>query len=356
MKIVLLTPELFRAEGGIARIMRLYLKALCEICGPDGQVRSLALNDTNDVVPTLNRYGNARLSGHQGADRHKLRFVWRAIRMARDADWLVCGHIGQLIAARLARRANPALRYALVAHGIEVWRPFTWLERWALRDADRILCISEYTRRQLLRFCPGLDPKRLLIVPNTLDPQLAQATTTVAPCRPIILSVGRLVHADAYKGFDTLIEAMPAVLKVMPDAQLRIVGTGDDLPRLETLAGQLGVSDNVWFAGKISDEQLAHEYAQCSVFALPSRREGFGLVYLEAMIRGKTCLGARAGGTPEVISSDTGILVEYGNVPEIAAALLYLLRHPCDSEIVRRHAESFAFPQFTKQLAQALSN
>lgn len=354
MKIVLLTPELFRAEGGIARIMRLYLKALCEICGTDGQVRSLALNDTNDDVPTLNRYGNARLSGHHGANRHKLRFVWRAIRMARDADWLVCGHIGQLIAARLARTANPALRYALVAHGIEVWRPFSWLERWALRGAERILCISEYTRRQLLRFCPGLNPARLLIVPNTFDPQLAQTTPATPADRPTILSVGRLVHADAYKGFDTLIEAMPAVLKIIPAAQLRIVGTGDDLPRLQALAGQLGVTASVTFTGKVSDEQLADEYAQCTVFALPSRREGFGLVYLEAMIRGKSCLGARAGGTPEVISSDTGILVEYGNVPEIAVALVYLLRHSCDSEVVQRHAESFAFPQFTKKLAQAL--
>ena len=355
MKIVLLTPELFRAEGGIARIMRLYLKALCELCGADGRVSSLALNDADDPVPLLNRYSNDRLAGHFGADRHKLRFVWRAIRLARDADWLVCGHLGQLIAARLARTANPTLRYALVAHGIEVWRPFTLLERWALRGADRILCISEYTRRQLLRFCPGVDPTRLLIVPNTLDQNLAQSTAIAASVTPTILSVGRLVHADAYKGFDTLIEAMPGVLKVIPDAQLRIVGTGDDQPRLQALAGQLGVSANIVFAGRVSDEELAAEYARCTVFALPSRREGFGLVYLEAMIRGKSCLGARAGGTLEVVSPDTGVLVDYGNVPEIAIGLIQLLRHPCDSEVVRRQAESFAFPQFTRHLAQALN-
>jgi len=354
MKIVLLSPELFRAEGGIARIMRVYLKALCEICGPTGEVRSLALNDTNDFVPPLNRYSNDRLSEHLGADRRKLRFVWRTIRLARDADWLVCGHIGQLIAARLARTANPMLRYALIAHGIEVWRPYNFFERWALRGADRIFCISEYTRRQMLRFCPGLNPTRLLVVPNTLDPNLSPKSLTTASAQPTILSVGRLVRADDYKGFDTLIEAVPAILKIVPEAQLRIVGTGDDQPRLQTLAAQLGVSEHVIFVGKVSDEQLSDEYAQCTVFALPSRREGFGLVYLEAMIHGKSCLGARAGGTPEVISSDTGILVEYGNVPELAVALIDLLRHPCDSEVVRRHAESFAFPHFTNHLAQAL--
>lgn len=356
MKIVLLSPELFRAEGGIARIMRLYLKALCEICGADGSVTSLALNDANGPVPALRHYATGRLTGHHGADRRKLRFVWRAIRFARDADWMICGHIGQLIAARLAQTANPTLRYALVAHGIEVWRPYSWLEQWALRKADRILCISEYTRRQMLRFCPGLDPARLVIVPNTFDPTLAQRTLASATPSPVILSVGRLVHADAYKGFDTLIEAMPAVRQSIPNAQLRIVGTGDDLARLQALAIRHGAEGAVHFAGRLSDEALAEEYAGCTVFALPSRREGFGLVYLEAMIRGKPCLGARAGGTPEVITRETGVLVEYGNVPEIAAGLTDLLGHPCDSEVVRRHAESFAFPQFVNRLTQALPN
>ncbi|MCC6416245.1 MAG: glycosyltransferase family 4 protein [Opitutaceae bacterium] len=356
MKIVLLSPELFRAEGGIARIMRLYLKALCELCGPGGRVNSLALNDRDEPPTGLSRYSNGRLVAHRGADRRKSRFVWHAIRLARDADWVVCGHIGQLVAAKLARIGNPSLRYALVAHGIEVWRPFTGLERWSLRGAERILCISEYTRRQLLRFCPGLDPARLVVVPNTLDPQLAQNLRASSAATPIILSVGRLVRADAYKGFDTLIEAMPAVTRNAPAVQLRIVGTGDDLPRLQALARQLGVENKVTFLGALPDEQLAEEYAGCSVFALPSRREGFGLVYLEAMIRGKACIGARAGGTPEVITGQTGILVEYGNVPELAAAVTDLLRQPNDSEIVRRHAETFAFPHFVNRLAQALRN
>lgn len=357
MKILLLTPELFRAEGGIARIMRLYLKALCEICGPAGHVESLALNDSDTPPRHLERYANNRLVAHHGASRRKLHFIWRTIRLARDADLIVCGHLNQLIAARLAQTANPALRYCIVAHGIEVWRPYTRLERWALQSADRILCISEYTRRQMLRFCPELNPARLHIVPNTLDPHLrsTRANATPAANAPIVLAVGRLVHADAYKGFDTLIEAMPRLRRETPDAQLRIVGTGDDVKRLRALAEHLGVAAAVTFVGPVTDEELAAEYASCRVFALPSRREGFGLVYLEAMTHGKSCLGARAGGTPEVITAETGILVEYGNIPELAAALSDLLRHPCNSEVVRQHAESFAFPHFLHRLSQALT-
>lgn len=357
MKIVLLTPELFRSEGGIARIMRVYLKALCEICGPAGRVTSLALNDDAGQAARLEHYTNDHLVRHIGADRHKVQFVMRAIQMGQDADWIVCGHIGQLIAARLAKVFNPALRYAVVAHGIEVWRPYRLLERWALHGAQRILCVSAYTRRQMLRFAPALDPSKLLVVANTLDPNLEDTGALMPETNhaPTILSVGRLVRSDAYKGFDCLIEAMPIVKRQLPTAQLRLVGTGDDLERLRSLAAQFEVSAAVTFVGSLTDDQLKLEYANCAIFALPSRREGFGLVYLEAMIRGKSCIGARAGGTPEVITSQTGRLVEYGDIPSLASAMLDLLRHPCDSKKVRRHAQSFVYPHFRKCLASVLT-
>ncbi|MFZ5495242.1 MAG: glycosyltransferase family 4 protein [Verrucomicrobiota bacterium] len=359
MNTLLLSPELFLHEGGIARIMRLYLKALCELSGPGDRVDSLVLNDRPGHEPRLARYANGRLGEHLGCDRRKLVFVRHALRLARRADRLVCAHLHQLPIAWLARCVRPPLRYYLVAHGIEVWRPYTRLERSALCGAHRILCVSEYTRRQMLRFCPDLPADRLLVVPNTLDPHFDPALNDQVPRTPFalprILAVGRLTATDTYKGFDTLIEAMPFVRRDFPAARLRIVGTGDDMPRLTALAAQLGVAGSVDFLGPLSDEDLRSEYAACDFFALPSRKEGFGLVYLEAMIYGKPCLGARAGGAPEVINDSVGTLVDYGNVPDLAAAISELVRHPRDSEVVRRHAAAFAFPAFQRRLAAALA-
>jgi len=359
MKALLLSPELFLHEGGIARIMRLYLKALCDLAGPAGRVDSLVLNDQPRRDPRLPRYTGSQLGEAVGCNRSKLRFIRETIRLGRRADVLVCGHLHQLAIARLAKVLNPRLRYYLVAHGIEVWRPYTLLERRALLGAHRILCISEYTRRQMLRFFPGLPPERLVVVPNTLDPYFAPALNdqlSKAPfATPRILTVSRLSAGDTYKGVDTLIEAMPLVRRDFPMARLRIVGQGDDLPRLTALVQRLGVGFAVDFTGPLSDEALRAEYAGCDLFALPSRKEGFGLVFLEAMTYGKACLGARAGGTPEVITDATGQLVEYGNIPDLAAAVADLVRHPRDSEVVRRHADSFAFPAFTQRLAAALA-
>jgi phosphatidylinositol alpha-1,6-mannosyltransferase len=359
MKALLLSPELFLHEGGIARILRLYLKAICELAGPGGRVDSVVLNDHPAIDPRISRYATAQLGEQIGCDRSKLRFIREAVRLGRRAEVLVCGHLHQLAIARLAKVFNPRLRYYLIAHGIEVWRPYTLLERKALLGAHRILCISEYTRRSMLRFFPELPPDRLVIVPNTLDPYFAPALNdreSKAPfATPRILTVARLASADTYKGVDTLIEAMPLVRREFPLARLRIVGQGDDLPRLEALVQRLGVGFAVDFTGPLSDEALRAEYAGCDFFALPSRKEGFGLVYLEAMIYGKACLGARAGGTPEVITDAAGQLVEYGNIPDLAAAIADLARYPRDSEVVRRHADSFAFPAFTARLAAALS-
>jgi phosphatidylinositol alpha-1,6-mannosyltransferase len=359
VNILLISPELFLAEGGIARIMRLYLKALCEIAGPDGRVHSLVLNDRSDLDERLPRYTNGRLGEHVGCNRSKLQFAKQAIRLGRQSDIIICGHLHHLPIARLAQLFNPRLRYYLVAHGIEIWRPYSWLEVRTMLGAHRILSISDYTRRQILRFAPAISAQKITVVPNTLDPFLtAKADTqpTAAPfSRPRILTVSRLSSTDTYKGVDVLIEATALFRQTHPQARLRIVGTGDDIPRLQALAQRLNITDAVDFLGPVSDEALRGEYVACDLFALPSRKEGFGLVFLEAMIYGKPCLGARAGGAPEVINDSVGQLAEYGNIPDIAAAMTDLIRHPRDPAVVRAHADSFAFPAFLRRLAAALN-
>ena len=100
MKALLLSPELFLHEGGIARIMRLYLKALGELAGPAGRVDSLVLNDHPERDARLSRYTNAQFGEQVGCAWRKLRFIREAIRLGRHADVLVCGHLHHLAVAR----------------------------------------------------------------------------------------------------------------------------------------------------------------------------------------------------------------------------------------------------------------
>jgi len=275
--------------------------------------------------------------------------------MARGCKQVVCGHVAQLPVAWAARMLHPRLRYYLVAHGVEVWRPFSLAERIALRGATRIFCVSEYTRQELLKYCP-MRPDRAIVVHNALDPFFAAGSPAPLAGRPpIILSASRLLYTDRYKGVEDLIAAMPAILAAEPTAQLRVVGQGDDLPRLQSLARKLGLlGTRIEFLGGVDDKRLVEELRGCRLFALPSRKEGFGLVYLEAMGQGRPSLGARAGGVPEVITEDTGVLVEYGDVPAIAAGCLEGLRRPWSEKALLDRAEKFSYAHFKERLAALL--
>lgn len=367
MNTLLLAPEIFRNDGGIARILRLYLQALCETAAPGDMVDCLVLNDTPEVDHRLGFHTSPAFRSYIGCNRSRARFVRQALQLSSAADRIVCGHVRQLVLPWLSSRLGRPRPYHLIAHGIDVWRPFSLLESLSLRGATRILCVSEFTRCQLLRFAPQLDPGRLAVLPNALDPRLGEASpgsenpacptapSAGRPGGPTILAVSRLTSSDAYKGIDTLIEALPGVRAELPGARLRIVGDGDDRARLEQLALCNGLGAAVSFAGRVDDEALSLEYRACDVFALPSRREGFGIVFLEAMTHGKACVGARAGGIPEVVDEAVGALSDYGDIAGLSAALLDLLLHPRDPQVIRRHADRYSYDVFRHRVAEAIA-
>lgn len=356
MTTVLLCPELFARESGIQRILRLYLKALCDEAGPADEVRLVVLNDREIPPARLGAYANGRLTQAAGCGGGKAAFVRQTLRATRGAERIVCGHLGQLPVAWLARRFHPRVRYFLVAHGIEVWKDYSWPERIALGAAQAIICVSDYTRNDMQRRL-RLPDGRLMVVPNALDPFFtpAAADRERAPGGPVILSVARLDATESYKGVDHLIDALPAVLESVPGARLRVVGSGSDLARLRVHAADRGVAEAVEFCGKVDDTVLRDAYATCRLFALPSRGEGFGIVYLEAMAHGKPCLGARAGAAPEIIDPASGVLVDYGDVADIARRLVWALQHPWDSRQIRARAMEFSYPVFQTRLTRALA-
>jgi phosphatidylinositol alpha-1,6-mannosyltransferase len=159
---------------------------------------------------------------------------------------------------------------------------------------------------------------------------------------------------------DHLIAALPRLLTDMPDVHLVAIGDGDDLGWLENLAEGNGVARHVHFFRGVSQMELGAWYSACDVFALPSRGEGFGLVYLEAMAYGKPVVAGAHGGAPEIVEDGvTGYVVPHGDLPQLAAALAALLS---DAELRRKMGErgrlavqrEFLFAQFSKSLKKIL--
>src|SRR5262249_35874924 len=147
------------------------------------------------------------------------------------------------------------------------------------------------------------------------------------------------------KGHDALFQAWPAVLRRFPAAEVWVAGSGDDLEYLRGKARETGIGDRVRFLGRVSEEELGRLYRRGSLYAMPSRQEGFGLVYAEAMWHGMPCIGSTADAARELIDHGrTGLLIPYADPGALATALIELLgnrdRRDRMGEAARVHARA----------------
>lgn len=256
--------------------------------------------------------------------------------------------------------------YWTIAHGVEAWNIQRPLLKTALRHADRILAVSNYTRDRLLKE-QDLNPEQVLLLPNTFDSD----RFTIAPKPPyllqrygfspetkILLTVCRLDSQEQYKGYDRILEALPSIIPQVPNLHYLIVGKGDDRPRVETLIQQLNLQKYVTLAGFIPDEELCDHYNLCDLFAMPSKGEGFGIVYLEALACGKPTLGGNQDGAIDALcNGKLGALVNPDRVEEIAQTLIQILQRQYPNplmyqpEALRQQViETFGFEQFQQTL------
>ena len=326
----------------------------------------LSLND----APSLHGFcmGGKEIA-YTGYGRSKLRFVAAALRAALHQPQLVVALHPNLAPLAAAMKVfAPGARSLLFTHGIEVWTPLGLVRQWALQRCDLVLAPSADTARHLMEE-QGVGKSEINKLAWSLGPEFDAAESPAAPRGApgkfprgrIILTVGRWDAEEAYKGVDHLIMSLPALIGTVPDVQLVAIGGGSDLPRLKKMASEAGVSERVHFLPFLLAEELWEAYASCDVFALPSRGEGFGLVFLEAMAHGKPVVGGAHGGTPEIIEDGvSGYLVQHGNVAQLTERLQRLLtdeplRYRMGAQALDRVRRDYVFDRFSGDLANLLT-
>ena len=354
------------APGGVQRAGRHMAAVLSEFAASHGmECRLLSLNDS----PELHRMV---MSGREfvftGCDRGKGKFAMAALKAARrKAKLVLAGHPNLAPVVRLMKFAAPRMKSIVCTHGVEVWEPLPRMRRSSLQKANLVLAPSRYTADHV-QADQGVAAGRVRVLPWALDPQFEALLSGAAkagvpdnfPKGRVILTVGRWLASERYKGMDTLITALPKLLTRWPELQLVAVGEGDDRDWLQDLAEEHGAARHVHFLNGLSYAQLAACYAACEVFALPSRGEGFGLVYLEAMACGKPVIGGAHGGAPEVIEDGvTGYLVQHGDAVQLATSIETLLAHPEVAVEMGRRGKmradnEFRFNVFAKSLKKIL--
>ena len=241
------------------------------------------------------------------------------------------------------RRAGVKEIVALT-HGHEVWWskvfPFTLAMKIISRQVNTLTYLGEFTRnaisksvtkvaaQSMVKIAPGIDT-------DHFSPQDARELRNELGLseKKVIVSVGRLVHR---KGQDVLIEAMPAIIKDVPDAHLLMIGEGPYRGYLENRVKALGIQESVTFIGRIQYVDLPMYLCVGDLFVMPSRSrlaglevEGLGIVYLEASACGLPVIAGDSGGAPDaVLEGQTGLVVDGTQKSEVALAVVELLLDP----------------------------
>ena len=345
---LLVASESFSLErGGAARVGRLLARLAADI-GLDADL--LALSDQEPI-----RDFNLSSCTAVGS---RADFAFRCWVNGVTRSHFIYNHVGMARAHCLL----PMLRrpYAVWMLGIDVWSP-RMLGDYGRRieEASLLLSISDFTRRRAVEFLPSAQRAKVCWL-ATEENNLPDASSDFGG-PPTALILARVDASEMRKGHFELIDCWPSVVAAIPDARLLIAGGGDGLGVLRARAGASAAASNIEFTGFLPQDQIDALWSRADIFAMPSRQEGFGLVYIEAMRRGLPVIASTQDAGQEInLDGVTGYNVDLEQQGELARRAIELLS---DKALARQFGENgrehwranFCFSAFRRRMEPILT-
>ena len=242
-------------------------------------------------------------------------------------DWLT-------MKAAVALKEKLGIPLVLTVHSTEYDRsgwiyPNQWfidIEREGMQKADRIIAVSEFTKRIIVEKY-GIHPDKITVVHNAVYP-IGEGEK-----RNLILFLGRLT---IQKGPEYFLKTAKKVLDY-EDARFVVAGSGDMLPRLIEQAVHMGISNKVIFTGKLTEEEVQHIYQISSIYVMPSVSEPFGITALEAISAGTPTIVSKTAGVSEAIKNC--FKVDFWDTDEMANKIIALLRYDALRDVMRQSSK-----------------
>lgn len=356
MRLLALVTDAFGGRGGIAKFNRDLLTALCTHPATEEVVALPRVMEepVTRLVPAKLAYLREAAGGKAGYARA----VAQTLLTGGAFEGVVCGHLNLLPLAALAARWKRA-PLLLIIHGIDAWEApqgglMASLARRSIARVDAFVAVSAVTKDRFLAWS-GLSEASGFVVPNCIDasgfspgskPE-ALLNRYGLTDRTVLLTLGRLSAQERYKGHDEVLEALPGLSSEVSDLAYLIVGDGDDRPRLEHKAADLGVADRVVFAGYIPEVEKADHYRLADAFVMPGRGEGFGIVYLEAMACGVPVVASSLDASREAVRDGAlGCVVNPDDAEDVRTGILAAL---ATGRGVPEGLAYFSFEQFRER-------
>ena len=249
----------------------------------------------------------------KGFRADKVKFTGEAIRLGKQCHTVILSHINLASVGVAIKLINPKCRVVLIAHGIEVWRPLFLLKKVLLKKCDKIICVSEYTRNEIIRL-HNVQADKCVVINNALDPHMKLPAQLHKPDallqryslsknNDILFTLARLAGTEQYKGYDQVIKTLGNLKPQFPNLKYVLAGAADveEKQRIEQIIVQYQVEDMVILPGFIDERELTNHFLMADLFVLPSKKEGFGIVFIEAMACGLPVICGNTDGSIDAV-------------------------------------------------------
>jgi phosphatidylinositol alpha-1,6-mannosyltransferase len=309
-RITLFSLQTFSTTGGIQKMTRTLAHSLNNICVKNNwefQLASLYDADS-DIMPQYLPRKNFK-----GYNNHRVAFMLRNIFTAKTPGIIILSHINLALVGLLIKLISPKTKIWLIAHGIEVWRPISFHKRLLLKYCSKVICVSNFTKAQMFSW-HKTDPGKCVVLNNALDPFMKLPVHFEKPAYlseryglsgtgPVIFTLTRLASTELYKGHDQVIKAIAKLKPKWPGIKYILAGKYDHKEgiRVKQLIVDMGVTGQVILTGFIKEEELSGHFSTADLFVLPSKKEGFGIVFIEALACGLPVICGNADGSIDAI-------------------------------------------------------
>lgn len=355
-----LTLRTFSATGGIEKVCRVFTHALAQLKSKGISASIFSMYDRPaDIQEKYTTETHFR-----GFSGNQFSFIFKSVTKGLASDQIVLSHINLLLVGWLIKKLAPRKKLLLFAHGIEVWQILSPMRRHMLKSCDMLIAVSSYTRDQLIRV-HNVHPEKIQVLNNCIDPFLPpplerrklpslMRSLGLREDDFVLMTLTRLSSSELYKGYDQVLKVVAEMPSQHPQIKYIVVGKSDtaERERLGRLVNELGISSQVIFTGFVPDEELADYFSIADLFIMPSKKEGFGIVFLEAMYYGLPVIAGNADGSVDALcKGELGLVVNPDDIDEIIQAVEKVISDrvrflPDRSVLINK----FSFKSYCRQL------
>lgn len=280
-----------------------------------------------------------------GFDRYRADFVLKAVKQGIRSDVVILSHINLALVGLLIKMINPKCKIWLIAHGIEVWRPLNPWKKTLLKRCDKIICVSNFTKQQMIRL-HKTDPAVCTVLNNAIDPFMHLPTAFAKPQHllnkynltvnsPVIFTLTRLAATEQYKGHEQVINIIGKLKMKFPGIKYILAGKydADEEIRIKELIAVNHVEQQVVLTGFLDEKDLPDHFLLADLFVLPSKKEGFGIVFIEALACGLPVICGNADGSVDAIrNGELGVAINVEDLDQLEQVIDKGLKKPLTTE------------------------